>query len=80
MTPGKTLRATLTPNSTSDYDLTLYNAAGTQLSSSTLGTGQVDTATAANNSAAAITIYVRVLRYSGGTGNTSGRYTLRLEQ
>ena len=78
--PGKTLRATLTPNSTSDYDLNIYNAAGTLLSSSLLGTGQVDTATAANNTAAAITIYVRVLRYSGGTGSTSGRYTLRLEQ
>ena len=78
--PGKTLRATLTPNTSSDYDLYLYNAGGTQLSSSTLGTGQVDVVTAANSSSAAITVYVRVIRYSGGTGSTNGRYTLRLEQ
>ena len=77
---GKTLRATLTPNSASDYDLYLYNAAGTQLSRSTLGTGQVDALSTVNNTNAVITIFARVIRQSGGTGSTNGRYTLRLEQ
>ncbi len=77
---GKTLRATLTPNTTSNYNLYIYNAAGSLLTSSTLGTGQVDNASVANTGATAVTIYVRVNRSSGGTGNTNGRYTLRLEQ
>ena len=77
---GKTLLATLTPNSASDYDLRVYNSAGTQLGSSTLGTGAVDTVSVANTSGAATTLYVRVYYYSGGTGATNGTYTLNLSQ
>jgi uncharacterized protein YjdB len=77
---GKTLVSTLTPNSTSDYDLRVYNSAGTQLASSTLGTGAVDTVSAANSTSAATTLYVRVYYYSGGTGATNGTYTLNLSQ
>jgi serine protease len=75
---GKTLSATLTPNSTSDYDLYIYNSAGTQVTSSTNGTGAVDSASASNTGSTAVTAYVRVSYYSGGTGSTSGKYTLKL--
>ncbi|GAB2840694.1 hypothetical protein GCM10027277_04570 [Pseudoduganella ginsengisoli] len=71
---GKTLTVKMTPNSTSDYDLELYNSAGTKLSSSTNGTGAVDTVTRA--SAAGEVVYAKVIYYSGGTGATSGKYTL----
>jgi serine protease len=73
---GKTLTATLTPPSTRDYDLYLYNSAGTQLARSILGTGAVDTVTYRNTGTTAITLYVRVRYYSGG----SGSYTLGLSQ
>jgi serine protease len=75
---GKTLSATLTPNSTSDYDLYIYNSAGTQITSSTNGTGSVDAASVINNGTTAANAYVRVVYYSGGTGSTSGKYTLKL--
>lgn len=69
---GKTLTVTLTPNATSDYDLELYNSGGTKVASSTKGTGQVDTVTYST----AGVLYAKVLRYSGGTGATNGKYTL----
>jgi serine protease len=75
---GKTLTATLTPNSTSDYDLYIYNSAGTQVTSSTNGTGSVDSASATNTGTTTVGAYVRVVYYSGGTGSTSGKYTLKL--
>ena len=77
---GKTLSATLTPNTTSDYDLYAYNAAGTRVASSVLGVGAVDTVMLRNAGTVAVTVYVQVLRYSGGTGATSGKYTLKLAQ
>jgi len=73
---GSSLTATLTPNSSSDYDLYIYNASGSQLALSEKGTGQVDAASVTNSSASAVTYYVRVLYYSGGTGATNGKYTL----
>jgi serine protease len=75
---GKTLTATLTPNSTSDYDLYIYNSAGTQVTSSTNGVGSVDSASASNTGTTTVPAYVRVVYYSGGTGSTSGKYTLKL--
>jgi serine protease len=75
---GKTLTATMTPNSTSDYDLYIYNSAGTQITSSTNGTGSVDAASVINNGTTTAGAYVRVVYYSGGTGSTSGKYTLKL--
>ncbi len=77
---GKTLVATLTPNTRSDYDLYAYNAAGTRVASSVLGTGAVDTVSVRNAGTTAAILYVQVLRYSGGTGATSGKYTLKLAQ
>jgi serine protease len=75
---GKTLTSTLTPNSTSDYDLYIYNSAGTQVTSSTNGTGAVDSTSVINNGTTTVAAYVRVVYYSGGTGATSGKYTLKL--
>jgi serine protease len=75
---GKTLTSTLTPNSTSDYDLYIYNSAGTQITSSTNGTGSVDSTSVINNGTTTTAAYVRVVYYSGGTGSTSGKYTLKL--
>jgi hypothetical protein len=73
---GKTLTVTMTPNATSDYDLELYNASGTKLASSVKGAGQVDTVTRANTGTGAVDLYAKVIYYSGGTGATSGKYTV----
>ena len=75
---GSTLTSTLTPNSTSDYDLYVYNSAGTQVARSIRGTGLVDSASVTNSSGAAAAYYVRVRFYSGGTGATDGAYTLAI--
>ncbi len=75
---GRTLTATLTPNSSSDYDLYIYNSSGTQLASSIRGTGQVDAASVTNTGSGASVRYVRVVYYAGGTGSTNGKYTLNL--
>ncbi len=75
---GKTLTATMTPPSGSDYDLYIYNSAGTLLSYSENGAGAADTATSANTGSTTSARYVRVVYYSGGTGSTSGKYTLKL--
>jgi serine protease len=75
---GATLVATLTPNPTSDYDLYVYNSNGTLIGSSELGTGAVDTVTVTNSGTSAFVRYVRVIRWSGGTGATNGRYTVNM--
>ncbi len=71
---GRTLRASLNPGSTRDFDVVIYNSSGTQVAISVLGTGQVDTATSANTGTSNVTRYVRVRHFSGGTGS----YTLGL--
>jgi serine protease len=75
---GKTLSTTLTPNASSDYDLYIYNSAGTLLASSENGTGSVDSASSSNTGSTTSARYVRVVYYAGGTGSTSGKYTLKL--
>jgi hypothetical protein len=75
---GRTLVSRLTPNTSSDYDLYVYDAAGTQLAKSELGTGAVDQASVTNSTGATVARYVRVKYYSGGTGATNGKYTLQL--
>ena len=76
---GKTLTATMTPgSSTADYDLYIYNSAGTQLAYSEKSAGAVDSASVSNTTTATSARYVRVKYYSGGTGSTSGKYTLGL--
>lgn len=79
---GRTLSATLNHTvSTQNYQLYLYNAAGTSaLASSTRAAGQPETVTVRNGTAAAVNYLVRVVYASGGTGSTSGRYVLNLLQ
>ncbi len=73
---GKSLTATLTPNSTSDYDLIVYNSSGTEIGRSEKGTGLVDSVTVTNTGTSAFVRYIRVVYYSGATG-TSGTYTVK---
>ena len=73
---GKTLSARMTPNATSDYDLELYSSTGAKLASSVAGTGAVDTVTRTNTGTTALLLYVKVYYYGGGTGATSGKYSL----
>jgi serine protease len=75
---GRTLVSTLTPNSSSDYDLFVYNSNGSLICSSERATGLVDTCSVANTGSSALTRYIRVVYWSGGTGATNGRYTLNL--
>ena len=76
---GKTLTATLTQgSSTNDFDVYIYNSAGTQLALSENGAGAVDTASVANTTTATAARYVSVKYYSGGTGATNGKYTLKM--
>jgi serine protease len=75
---GATLVATLTPNASSDYDLYVYNSNGALIGSSELGTGAVDTVSVTNTGTGALTRYVRVIRFSGGTGATNGKYTVNM--
>jgi len=75
---GKTLTSTMTPNSSSDYDLYIYNSSGSQLASSTNSSGLVDSAKVSNTGSTTMPVYVRVIYYGGGTGATSGKYTLKL--
>jgi serine protease len=75
---GRTLSATLIPNPNSDYDVEIYDSSGTLVASARAGTGVVDIATVRNFGRVAGNYYVRAFYYSGGTGNTNGKYALRL--
>jgi serine protease len=75
---GKSLVATLTPNSTSDYDLYIYNSAGALVASSLKGSGAVDSTSVSNSGAATATYFVRVRFYAGATGS-AGSYKLGLK-
>ena len=69
----KNIKVTLT-NLPADYDLYLYNSAGTLLYKSENGTTTAETVT--YNAAPVATYYVKVMDY-GGVFNTSTCYTLR---
>jgi len=75
---GRTLVSTLQPNASSDYDLYVYNSSGTLLGGSENGTGAADVVSVTNSGSSAVVRYIRVVRWSGGTGATNGRYTLNL--
>ncbi|MCX8129652.1 MAG: DUF4855 domain-containing protein [Clostridia bacterium] len=64
----------MTPPSDKDYDLKLYNSSGTEVGSSTNGTGTTDSIT--NTSLPSGTYYIYVYGYSGAYSETS--YSLRL--
>jgi serine protease len=74
---GKKLTATMQPNSSSDYELYLYNSSESILAWSENGKGVMETVTVTNSGSAAVTYYVRVHFYAGGTGSTNGKYTLK---
>jgi serine protease len=77
---GQTIEASLVCNTSSDYDLNAYNSAGKLIASSRMGSGEVDSVTLTNSSGTkAVTAYVRVVYYSGGTGTKAGRYSLTLK-
>jgi serine protease len=75
---GRRMFVTLIPNPTSDYDLEMYDSAGTLLSASRQGTGVVDSVIATNTGGTSTIYYMRVFYYSGGSGATNGKYALRL--
>jgi serine protease len=75
---GKTLASVLTPGAGKDYDLYVYNSAGTQIGASENAAGAVDTVSVTNTGTSTFARYVRVVYYSGGTGATNGKYTLKL--
>jgi len=75
---GRTLSAVLSMGSTSDYDLYVYSSSGSLLATSRNGAGSTDTVSSVNSTTATATRYVRVQYYSGGTGATNGKYTLKL--
>ncbi|MES3025643.1 MAG: S8 family peptidase [Pseudomonadota bacterium] len=76
---GKTLTSTMVPGTaTADYDLYVYNSAGTQLGMSENAAGATDTVAVSNTTASTSARLVRVKFYSGGVGATSGKYTLKL--
>lgn len=69
------LSATLTAaNSSSDFDLYLVNTAATKLATSENGAGLAEIVTYVNGRSSSVTLYVRVVRYSG-----TGGYTLKLQ-
>lgn len=70
---GRTVTALLN-GLTVDYDLYIYNAAGTQVASSTLGGTAADQASYTNTGASAANVYVRAYRYS----STRTTYQLRI--
>ena len=76
---GRTLTATLAMGAASaDYDLYVYNSAGSLIASSENPAGQQDAVTVTNAGAATYARYVRVVYYSGGTGAVNGKYTLKI--
>jgi len=67
---GGTLTADLTVPATKDYDLKLYNASGTQIGSSTAGTGAAEKITYTNSGSANATVYLRVYGYNRAYSTT----------
>ncbi len=77
---GKTLVLTLQPGANSDFDLQVFNSAGTMVSQSNNGTGVADTVSLLNSGTAAITVVAKTVYYSGNVGATGGAYTLKASQ
>lgn len=75
---GKTLSASLAMSSTSDYDLYIYNGSGQLLARGENGRGVTENLSSANTTTGTAARYVLVRYYSGGTGATYGKYTLKL--
>jgi serine protease len=74
---GKRLSATMTPNSSSDYELYLLNSNDTAVAWSESGKGIAETVGITNSGSSTATWYVRVHYFAGGTGSTNGKYGIR---
>ena len=73
---GKTLTVEMQPPSTKDYDVKLYNTAGTTLASGTNGTGAKETVTYKNTGTAAMTVYIKNYGYNSAYSATLS-YTIK---
>lgn len=79
LAPGRTLSSTLTMAlSSNDYDLIVYNSAGTEIGRSENPAGSTDSVSVTNTGTSTFARYIRVVYYSGSTGATNGKYTLKL--
>ena len=67
---GKTLTLNLTVPSSKDYDLKLYNSSGTQIGSSTNGTGVAETISYRNSGTTTRTVYAKVYGYNRAYSTT----------
>ena len=56
----------------------MYNSNGSLLAKSENGSGSVDSVSVTNTGTSTFARYIRVVYYSGGTGSTNGKYTLKL--
>lgn len=75
--PGyATLNVVMTPPSTKDYDVKLYNSSGTLLASGTNGTGQVENVSWYNNSSSSKYVYIKVYGYNRAYSTTL-TYTMK---
>lgn len=72
---GKTLKATLKPEATADFDLYIYNSAGSLIGSSENTTGVADTVSVKNTGTQTFTRYIEV-RYYSGSKVTGNKYTV----
>ncbi|MFC4158626.1 S8 family peptidase [Chitinimonas lacunae] len=75
--PGATLTATLTPNSSSDYDLVIYNSTGSEIGRSEETGSKGEKLSVTNRLSTPLVRYVRVQYYKGLVGS-SGTYQLKL--
>lgn len=74
--PGRTLQARVTPNPATGISLTLMNFAGAALATSSLGMGQVNTASWTNTTAGPLPVVLFVARNGGASGPVNGTYAL----
>ena len=74
---GKTIQITMTPNSSSDYDLFLYNSNISLIGKSENGSGKVDSISVKNTGTSTYARYIKVTYYGGATGS-NGKYTLKV--
>lgn len=67
---GKVMTLKMTPPSTKDYDLYIYNSAGTLITKSENGTGAVETISVSNTGTSAAAVYIQVKGYNKAYSTT----------
>ena len=79
LAPGKTLTATLNMAlAGNDYDLIVYNSACSEIGRSKKPAGSSDQVSVTNTGSSTFARYIRVVYYSGSTGASAGKYSLKL--